>query len=313
LPKNIESYYQEIGRAGRDGLQSHCLLLFSYADVQKIKYFIDQKDPAEKRIAGIHLNALLRFAESEICRRMPLLSYFGEKYETENCHTCDICVTEAPEKFDLTIPAQKFLSCVKRTGERFGSNHIIDVLRGSQAKKVFQFGHEKLSTYGIGEDYSKKQWQQMSRQFLHRGLAEQDMEFGSIRLTPKGWDVLKGNLEVWGQLDRDLPVGKMVAPSLPDANSNFKTELFDLLRKKRKALADAAGVPPYVIFSDRTLVEMATCFPRNRESLLDIYGVGTVKCDKFGAAFMEIVEQFCRTHSSPERPQKPYKSSPGGP
>ena len=309
LPKNIESYYQEIGRAGRDGLRSHCLLLFSYADVQKIKYFIDQKNPAEKRIANIHLSALLRFAESELCRRMPLLNYFGESYDTANCHTCDVCVAEKPEKHDLTIAAQKFLSCVKRTGERFGSSHIIDVLRGSKAKKVFQFGHEQLSTYGIGEDFSKKQWQQMSRQFLHKGLAEQDMEFGSIKLTKKGWEVLKGKLEVWGQLDQVLAVEKLFAESQRNADLSFNAQLFELLREKRKELADAAGAPPYVIFSDKTLVEMATFFPQSRKKLLDIHGVGAVKCDKFGASFIPIIEKFCREHSIAERPKKTYRDS----
>jgi len=294
LPKNIESYYQEIGRAGRDGLNSHCLLLFSYADVQKLKYFIDQKDPAEKRTANIHLSALLRFAESEICRRIPLLNYFGEDYTTENCRTCDNCLAEEKEKVDLTIAAQKFLSCIKRTGERFGSVHIIDVLRGSKAKKVLQFDHQKLSTYGIGEDYSKKQWQQMSRQFLHQGLMAQDMDFGSLKITDKGWDVLKGRSEVWGQLAPERMAEKLVEASRRNEDLNFNQQLFEILRRERKELADSAGVPPYVIFSDKTLIEMATYFPQSRDTLLDIHGVGAVKCDRFGAIFLEIIDGFCR-------------------
>ena len=196
LPKNIESYYHEIGRAGRDGLKSHCLLLFSYADVQKIKYFIDQKAPAEKRVANIHLGALLRYAESENCRRIPLLNYFGENYTVDTCNMCDNCLSEEKNLVDLTVEAQKFLSCVKRTGERFGSAHLIDVLRGSKAKKVFQFGHQTLSTYGIGNDYSKRQWQQLSRQFLHKGLMLQDMEFGNLKVTDSGWSVLRGDKTV---------------------------------------------------------------------------------------------------------------------
>jgi ATP-dependent DNA helicase RecQ len=313
LPKNIESYYQEIGRAGRDGLRSHCLLLFSYADVQKIKYFIDQKDPTEKRVANIHLSALLRFAETEVCRRTPLLHYFGEDYNTLKCNMCDNCMTEEKEKVDLTVAAQKFLSCVKRTGERFGSVHIIDVLRGSKARKVLQFSHQKLSTYGIGIGYSKKQWQQMSRQFLHQRLMAQDMEYGSLKLTDKGWEVLRGNLAVWGQLAQERSVDRLVEDSRRADDLEINQPLFELLRKERKELADASGVPPFVIFSDKTLVEMATFFPQSKEDLLDIHGVGAVKCERFGATFLQIIERFCREHDIQERPKRLHKVLPGNP
>ena len=307
LPKNIESYYQEIGRAGRDGLNSHCLLLFSYADVQKIKYFIDQKSPAEKRAANIHLAALLRLAESEVCRRIPLLNYFGEEYREEKCGTCDNCLAEKKEKLDLTIAAQKFLSCVKRTGEKFGSGHIIDVLRGSKAEKVLRFGHQKLSTYGIGAEYSKRQWQQLSRQFLHQGFLSQDMEFGSLKLTDDGWNVLRGSREVWGYLAPEIAAEKMVAQSQRAEDLNFNRKLFEILRAERKDMADASGVPPYVIFSDKTLVEMATYFPHSRENLLDIHGVGAVKCERFGGALLQIIKSFCLENNIPEHPKKPNK------
>ena len=307
LPQNIESYYQEIGRAGRDGLKSHCLLLFSYGDVQKIKYFIDQKNDHEKRVANIHLSSLIRLAETEVCRRIPLLQYFGEDYSTEKCNMCDNCLSPNKELVDLSVDAQKFLSCVKRTGEKFGSNHIIDVLRGSQGKKVLQFGHHTLSTYGIGESYSKKQWLQLSRQFLHRGLVAQDMEFGSLKLTAKGWDVLKGDLEVWGELEQKTTA----VPSVQETDKldalDYDRELFEILRKTRKGLADESGVPPFVIFADKTLVEMATFFPQSDDNFLDIHGIGKVKAEKFGALFMQVIGSYCRDKQIQERPKKPNK------
>jgi ATP-dependent DNA helicase RecQ len=300
LPKNIESYYQEIGRAGRDGLKAHCLLLFSYADVQKIKYFIDQKPPDERRAANIHLNALLRFAETEVCRRVPLLNYFGEDYGGDKCDMCDNCLSEEKEKVDLTVAAQKFLSCVKRTGEKFGSVHIIDVLRGSKAQKVLQFGHHRLSTYGIGADYSKRQWQQLSRQFLHQGFLLQDMDYGGLKLSGKGWDVLKGRVAVRGRLDKGPAFEKLVDEPSRGDDPDVNPALFELLREKRKYLADQSGVPPYVIFSDRSLIEMATYLPQTRDGLLAIHGVGAVKCRRYGPVFLGIIKKYCREHGIEE-------------
>lgn len=303
LPQNIESYYQEIGRAGRDGLNSHCLLLFSYGDVQKIKYFIDQKNDHEKRAANIHLAALTRMAETEVCRRVPLLQYFGEAHCIEKCHMCDNCLAEAKEKVDLTTGAQKFLSCLKRTGEKFGSNHIIDVLRGSKSKKVLQFGHHKLSTYGIGDNYSKRQWQQLSRQFLHQGLMVQDMEFGSLKLTAKGWNVLKGDLAIRGQLDLKSVTVPSVQKTQKLADLDYDQELFEILRQTRKKLADESGVPPFVIFADKTLVEMATYFPQSDDNFLNIHGIGKVKAEKFGALFMQVIGHYCRQKQIQEQPR----------
>jgi ATP-dependent DNA helicase RecQ len=308
LPKNIESYYQEIGRAGRDGLKSYCLLLFSYADVQKIKYFIDQKAPPEKRVANIHLSALLRYAESENCRRIPLLNYFGENYTVDTCNMCDNCLSEEKDLVEVTVEAQKFLSCVKRTGERFGSAHLIDVLRGSRAKKVLQFGHQKLTTYGIGKNYSKKQWQQLSRQFLHKGLMVQDMEFGSLKISDSGWTVLRGDKTVLGYLDQEPEVAPFVGKPVQADNLSSDDRLFEILRSKRKELADEAGVPPYVIFSDKTLIEMAVFFPQSSDSLLDIHGVGAVKCKKFGELFLNIIRVYCRENQLEERPKRAGRS-----
>lgn len=301
LPNNIESYYQEIGRAGRDGLKSDCLLLFSYADIQKIKYFINRKNDHEKRVANIHLNSLLRFLETDICRRIPLLTYFGEEYSIKTCNMCDNCLAGEKELIDLTVCAQKFLSCVKRTGEKFGAVHIVDVLRGSKAQKVINFGHQELSTYGIGKDYSKKQWLQLSRQLLHKGFMVQDMEFGGLQLTKKAWDVLNGKETFSGRLEEEPTdeISGKVSGKVPMPEHD--RDLFDILRKKRKELADAANVPPYVIFSDKTLIEMAAFFPQTKERLLEIHGIGEVKLEKYGSIFLEIIHKYCRTHQIEER------------
>jgi ATP-dependent DNA helicase RecQ len=292
LPQNIESYYQEIGRAGRDGLRSDCLLLFGYGDIQKIKHFINKKEGREKRVAGIHLNALLRFGETDECRRIPLINYFGEKYSHKNCRMCDNCLTGETAKKDITVLAQKFLSCVKRSGEIFGANHIIDVLRGSESQKVFKFGHQHLSTYGIGLECSRKQWLKLSRQFINKGLLLQDSDFGSLKLTEKGWAILKGNEIVMGSLAEE----NTRDPRPENDDMDFDRELFEIMRKKRKELADAANVPPYIVFSDKTLAEMAAHFPQNQDSLMAIHGVGKVKYENYGQIFLEIIRRFCRQH-----------------
>jgi ATP-dependent DNA helicase RecQ len=296
LPKNIETYYQEIGRAGRDGLRSHCLLLFGYADIQKIKYFINQKDEDKQRLANIQLNALLRFAETDTCRRIPMLTYFGENYSKEKCDMCDNCLIEERKLVDITIPAQKFLSCVKRCDEIFGTNHIIDILRGSQSQKVLKFGHQNLSTYGIGKDYSKRQWFYLSRQFIQKGLMTQDMEFGGLKLTKKAYDLFAGIETVLGMFEEDRIDYK-------EMEHEYDRILFEILRKKRKELADKANLPPYAIFPDKTLIEMAIYFPQSNENLLGIYGLGSIKLEKYGHIFLDIICQYCYEHQIKERPK----------
>jgi ATP-dependent DNA helicase RecQ len=305
LPKNIESYYQEIGRSGRDGLRSECMLLFSYGDIQKIKYFINQKPAHEKRVANIHLQALLKFAETDICRRIPLLSYFGEEYSIKTCGMCDNCLANKSDKKelkDITVYAQKFLSCVKRTGEIFGAAHVVDVLRGSESKKVLKFEHQSLSTYGIGKDLTKKQWFHLSRQLLHKGLVTQDMEYGGLKLTEKAWDVFKGEENVFGRIEADEI---KVVKKRPTKNiTDFDEKLFDKLRRKRKELADKAKVPPYVIFSDRTLIEISAFFPQTIKNLKNIYGIGEEKLKKFGFIFLEVICEYCEKHSIEENPKE---------
>ena len=301
LPQNIESYYQQIGRAGRDGIDAHCLLLFSYADIQKIKYFIDQKKEKEQRIANIHLNSLIGFVETEECRRIPLLNYFGEQYNKENCSMCDNCQTDIKDLKDITIQAQKFLSCAKRTGEIFGAAHIIDVLRGSKSQKVFKFNHDQLSTYGIGIDISKKQWFHLARQFVAKGLLIFDMEHGSLKLTPKSWEVMRSELKVLGRFeDIAEDVYKKHYDEL-ERVKNYDTVLFELLKQERKALSDDAGIPPYAVFPDKTLIDMSTYFPQSKEYMMRMYGMGNVKFEKYGQAFIDILSDYCYENELEEK------------
>jgi ATP-dependent DNA helicase RecQ len=291
LPKNLENYYQQIGRAGRDGLQADCLLLFSVADVQTINYFIRQQAQSQQPGATQRLQAMLSFCETNLCRRKPMLSYFGEAYTKPSCDMCDNCQTAVREEdlVELTIPAQKFLSCVKRTDQIFGANHIIDVLRGSRSQKVLSRRHDQLSTYGIGREFSTKEWQFLARQFIEQELLSRDMEHGSLKLTSKAYDVFKGQ-QVFG-LPPQEP-GVFAERCL--AEVSYDQVLFDLLRAKRSQLAQAGNVPPYVIFSDRSLADMATDMPQSRQTFAAIYGVGEAKLEKYVGEFLPIIQTYCQ-------------------
>ena len=290
LPKEPESYYQEIGRSGRDELPSDCLLLFSHGDVDTINYFNDQGAQTERQGRKERLDALVSWVTSIACRRKVLLAYFGEKYEKEDCGMCDNCRKADEAKVDLTIAAQKYLSCVVRTDQIFGEAYIIDVLRGSERKKILENKHDKISTHGIGTDYSKTQWRYLSYQFIQHELLARDALHGSIRVTQKGWGVLKGGDQFWGfSVDS-------VNHATSELVSEYDQELFELLRAERSKIAMRDGVQHFVIFHDTALQAMATYFPTHKESFQLMHGVGPAKTEKYADIFLPIIRDYCDEH-----------------
>ena len=292
LPKEPESYYQEIGRSGRDGLPAECLLLFSYGDVDTINHFIDQGAESEKQGRLERSQTLISWATSIACRRKVLLTYFGEQYDQENCGMCDNCRKSETERIDLTIPAQKFLSCVLRTEELFGEAYIIDVLRGSKQKKILDNGHDRLSTYSIGIEYSRTQWRYLSHQFLQHKLLERDARHGSLRVTQKGWGVLNSKDKFWGFSVESVDILTSEVPS------EYASELFELLRAERDKIAEVEGVHPNAVFHDKALQAMATYFPTSEESFRVMPSVGPAKSEKYADIFLPIIRAYCEEHGA---------------
>ncbi len=295
LPKNIESYYQETGRSGRDGLPAEALLLFGYGDIAISRGLIEKGgNPEQKRIELHKLQAMVGFGEAQTCRRKVLLGYFGERL-MEDCGNCDVCLNP-PETYDATIDAQKALSCVFRVGQRFGVGHVVDVLRGAQTQRIQELQHDKLSTYGIGAEKVAEAWASLIRQLIHRGYLLQDVaSYSVLKLTEAARPLLRGEerLVLAKPRIRVKTLQKKGKPQVGDFD--YDDDLFDALRVRRKQLADEAGVPPYVIFGDATLAEMAAKMPTDKEAMLAISGVGRHKLQRFGSEFIdEIISYMCR-------------------
>jgi ATP-dependent DNA helicase RecQ len=288
LPKNIESYYQETGRAGRDGLPAEALLLFGYGDIAVVRSLIESGSNQEQnRIELQKLNAMTGFAEASTCRRRVLLGYFGER-PAEDCGNCDLCL-DPPQRFDATEAARKALSCVYRVGERFGIGHVIDVLRGSQNQRIGELKHDQLSTYGIGRDLSQHEWGSIIRQLVHLGYLEQDMaSYGVLRLTAAARPLLRGEQKL--ELARPrVKAAPAKAAKKRRGELDYDEAIFQALRVLRKRLADSEQVPPFVVFSDATLAEMAAYCPTSEAALLRINGVGERKLERYGAEFLAVI------------------------
>ncbi len=287
MPKTLENYYQEIGRAGRDGLEAETLLLFSAADIVQQKTFIeDLPDTPYKEHAFGKLDSMVRFANSEGCRHQSIAAYFDDRIEACG-DKCDNCIMPDQERVDITQAARMMLSAVVRTGQKFGIHYIVDILRGSKEQRILQNGHDGLSVYGIGTDYTKAQWLSIADKLLELG-AVQIGEFKVYALTPFGVEVLKGAHAITMKKER-LEVRKSVPKRKVTYFDDYDVEMYDKLKALRTQIASENGIPPYIVFSDKTLKDLSAKKPSTKEEMLEVHGIGEVKYDRYGEAFLEVL------------------------
>ncbi|MFA5517010.1 MAG: DNA helicase RecQ [Desulfuromonadales bacterium] len=293
IPKNLESYYQETGRAGRDGLPAEALLLFGYGDLTLVRRLIEGGASAEQNRIELHkLAAMVGFAEPLTCRRRVLLSYFGEQLQ-EDCGNCDICL-DPPQRYDATENARKALSCVYRVGQRFGMGHVVEVLRGADSARIKSLGHDRLSTYGLGREVSAEAWSSLLRQLIHLGYLEQDVaNYSVLRLTEAARPLLRGEQQL--HLVQPRVKAKAVRAERRSAGALLPAHaepLFQALRALRKRIAEREGVPPFIVFGDAALTEMAVARPVDEAQMLRINGVGRHKLARYGEEFLREIAGF---------------------
>ena len=307
LPKNVEAYYQETGRAGRDGEPARCLLFFSRGDIPKIRYFIDQITEASERSAAIEkLNQMAGYASHNICRRKQLLGFFGEDYPEGKCTGCDICEGSA-ELIDITVDAQIVMSAASRTGQRFGVGHIVDMVTGSDTKRIRELRHNEIKTYGVGKNKNKEHWRSIIHELLAQDIMEQEGgPYPVLKITRKGLDVLCGREKAFG-LKREE-----AGASLAGGRVEYDEALFERLRALRKQIAEENEVPPYIIFSDRTLHEMCRRFPAALADMRTINGVGGVKLERYGEDFVREIKNYLEENPRERREDESTHSPVAG-